>query len=242
MTAQAAEPVYDDTPGGAGHSGRRGRIIQILRDAEEPLAVETVAALAGIHINTARFHLESLVGAGLAKRETEIRRQPGRRRVLYSGTLPSQTTADGYSLLATMLAAAVAARFPEPGDDMYQVGQEWGRYLTSQPAPFEVFDEDEIGQRVLDKLDAAWFAQELRPAPAPQLLMHNCPFAEAAQQAPDIVCQLHAGLINGALEELRSGQRVVKLEPQTQPHPCRAWLAPTPEEPLQQVPLIQPQP
>ena len=182
--------------------------------------------MVGIHANTARFHLESLVDAGLAAREAETSAQPGRRRILYSGTLPNQTheRAQGYRLLAEILTSTIANKFPEVGKEMYDVGLQWGSYLTSRPAPFETLDEDEIGHRVMDKLDALWFAPELVATPRPHLLFHNCPFIESAREAPDVVCRLHVGMVNGSLAELRSTRRVVELDPIVCPHTCWAWL------------------
>ena len=190
-----------------------------------------VAEMVGIHANTARFHLESLVDAGMATREAEASAQPGRRRILYSGTLPNQAheRAQGYRLLAQILTSTIAAKFPEVGDEMYEVGEQWGSYLTSRPAPFEVLDEEEIDRRVMDKLDALWFAPELCQTPRPHLLLHNCPFWESARSAPNVVCRLHVGMINGSLAELRSTQRVVELQPFVRPHLCQAWLGPAEE-------------
>jgi len=243
MPTNPITPVYDGTTGGSEHSGRRTHIIQMLREATEPLSVEAVAQTAGIHINTARFHLESLVDAGLATRETEVRSQPGRRRVLYSGTLPSQTheRAHGFRLLATILTSTIANLYPNAGEDMYQVGRKWGRYLTSRPAPFETFNEEEIDKRVVDKLDALWFAPELRSdGDQRMMLFHNCPFAESSQQFPEVVCQLQAGMINGSLEELGSQQRIISLEPQVSHHLCRANLGDAPAGDVRHVPLVLP--
>jgi predicted ArsR family transcriptional regulator len=237
--AGVTRSVYDGTTGGTEHGGRRTHIIQLLRDTKRPLSVVEVAQSVGIHVNTARFHLESLVDAGMATRETEKRDKPGRRRVLYMGTLPNQTheRAQGYRLLAEILTSTIASRHPQIGGEMYAVGEEWGRYLTSRPAPFEVFDEAEIGRRVMDKLDALWFAPEQREVPTPHLVLHNCPFIGPAMRTPEVVCQLHVGMVNGSLEELRSSQRVVRLEPQVTPHVCRAWFGPAPTEPMTRVPL-----
>jgi len=219
-------PGFDGTTGGTEHGGRRTHIIQILRDAKEPLSVAEVADMVGVHINTARFHLESLVDAGLATREAEARQAPGRRRILYAGTLPNQTheRAQGYRLLAGILTTAIAAQYPDVGAQMYQIGTEWGRFLAAGTASDEIFDEDEIARRVVDKLDALWFAPQLFHDPSPHLLLHNCPFAQSAAQAPQIVCTLHAGMVNGSLQELHSHQRVTDLWPQEQPHCCRADL------------------
>jgi len=242
MTTRANRAGYDGTTGGTEYGGRRTHIIQLLRDSRTPLSVADIAKRVGIHVNTARFHLESLVDAGLAIREAEVRSQPGRRRVLYTGTLPNQTheRAQGYRLLSEILTSTIAACYPEAGAGMYATGQEWGRYLTSRPAPFEACHEEEIDKRVVDKLDALWFAPELRREERPHLLLHNCPFAETARQSPNVVCQLHAGMINGSLEELRSSQRVVELEPHAEEHMCRAWLGAVPKRQVDRVPLSFP--
>jgi len=228
MPAHSTPRIYDGTTGGSVHGGRRTHIIQILRDTKEPLSVPQVAEMVGVHPNTARFHLESLVDAGLASRENEVTTRRGRRHVLYTGTLPNQTheRAQGYRLLSQILTTMIAVKYPEAGADMYEVGQEWGSYLTSRPAPFEVLDEAEIDRRVMDKLDALWFAPELRLEPRPHLLLHHCPFIDTVKGNPGLVCRLHAGMINGSLAELRSTQRVVDLEPNVQPHMCYAWLDP----------------
>ncbi|MDR0285879.1 MAG: hypothetical protein LBI33_13470 [Propionibacteriaceae bacterium] len=193
--------------------------------------------MVGIHANTARFHLESLVDAGMATREQEASAQPGRRRILYSGTLPNQAheRAQGYRLLAQILTKTIAAKSPEVGAEMYDVGVQWGSYLTSRPLPGEVLDEATIDQRVLDNLDALWFAPELMPPPKKRLVFHNCPFLDAATNAPEVVCRLHAGMVNGALAEVRSKQRVVELIPFLKPHLCCALLGPVAETAVQPV-------
>ena len=235
------QSVYDGTTGRTDHSGRRTHIIQILRDTREPLSVGEVAARVGIHVNTARFHLESLVDAGLAVRATEPRNTPGRPRVVYTGTLPDQTheRAQGYRLLAEMLTTAIAQADPTAGEWMYRVGQEWGRYLTTRPTPFEQISEEEIENRLVDKLDALWFAPELLPGDPPCLVLHNCPFIEPASRYAQVVCELHAGMINGSLEEMRAAYRLTMLHPQ-QDHRCVGELGPVPAQPVLRVDLDLP--
>jgi len=243
VAAYLSPSVHDGTTGGSDHGGRRTHIIQILRDTRQPLSVSEIAEMVGVHINTARFHLESLVDAGLATRQTEVRQAPGRRRILYAGTLPNQTheRAQGYRVLSEILITAIVAKYPDVGDQMHQVGADWGRYLTTKPAPYEVFDEDQIAERVVDKLDALWFAPEMRKeADEQEMLLHNCPFIRSAMHAPQVVCQLHVGMINGSLEELRSCFRITEMWPQEEPHLCRGRLEKTGDAPLERVVLHPP--
>ncbi|MDR1808176.1 MAG: helix-turn-helix domain-containing protein [Propionibacteriaceae bacterium] len=242
--AAPVKSVYDGTTGRSDHGGRRTHIIQILRDTREPLSVQEVAEKVGIHVNTARFHLESLVDAGMATRETADRNRPGRPKVVYLGTLPNQTheRAQGYRVLAEILTTAIAQSEAHSGEWLYKVGQEWGRYLTTRLAPFEILEESEIVSRLIDKLDALWFAPELERThnSTPRLLLHNCPFMAPARQYPQVVCQLHAGMIDASLEEMRSAYRLVELQPQLTDHLCAGCLGPIPAEPRTSVPLIVP--
>lgn len=257
MARMQWNPGFDGTTGRSEHGGRRTHVIQLLRDNKEPLSVADVAAKVGIHINTARFHLESLVDAGLADRAAQLRTTPGRPKVLYVGTLPNQTheRAQAYRLLADALTSAVAHNVPNATKVMYDLGLTWGRYLTDVPAEGVVLTEGEIMAQLLAKLDALWFAPELAPIdkggstngtivalgaggeipvgdmPAPSLgalsttevlIMHNCPFHSAADRSPEVVCALHAGLINGTLSELGSNRRTLKITPMVGEHHCAA--------------------
>ena len=226
MTASATTRVDDGTTGGSARRGRRTHIIQVLRDSKTPMSAVQVGQAVGIHQNSARYHLESLVESGLAGRQTKVTNRRGRRQVLYTGVLPNQAheRAQGYRLLSQILTGLIVAKCPDVGANLYDVGLEWGGYLTSRPLPFETLAEDEIDRRVMDKLDALWFAPELLASPRPHMVLHNCPFAETVAAYPGLVCQLHVGMINGSLAELRSPQRVVELQPSLEDHRCRAWL------------------
>lgn len=250
-------PGFDGTTGRSEHGGRRTHVIQLLRDSREPLSVADVAEKVGIHINTARFHLESLVDAGLADRAAQLRTTPGRPKVLYVGTLPNQTheRAQAYRLLADALTTAVAHNLPNATQVMYDLGVTWGKFLTDPPVEGVQLSEDEIMTQLMSKLDALWFAPELAPIqaandpdlpivavtsqgkieagklPATQpgvlqtrevMIMHNCPFQTAANRSPEVVCALHAGLINGTLTELGSTRRTLQVTPMVGDHHCAA--------------------
>ncbi|TFD73953.1 helix-turn-helix transcriptional regulator [Cryobacterium fucosi] len=60
--------------------------------------------------------------------------------------------------------------------------------------------------------------------------LHRCPFIDVARSQADIVCSLHRGLIQGALERLDAPFGRVALEPFARPGVCLARLEP---EPLQ---------
>ena len=58
--------------------------------------------------------------------------------------------------------------------------------------------------------------------------MRRCPFYALAETHPQIVCTLHHGIIDGALEETGSNHRVRRLEPFVEPGLCVAHLGSAP--------------
>ena len=229
MAVKVTDPVFDGTTGRGGHGGRRTHIIRLLRDAREPLTADQVAKRVDLPTSVARGHLEALVDAGMAVRDVQSRTTPGRPKTAYRGVLPNQTheRAHGFRLLAEILAASVASSNPDSAEWMYQVGAEWGRCLMSRAPHIEPEDEAEVVEKLVDKLDALWFAPELfDEEDPPTLCLFNCPFGDSTRRYPEVVCQLHAGMINGALEEMGSDYRMVHLEAHLPGHKCEGRLGP----------------
>jgi predicted ArsR family transcriptional regulator len=54
--------------------------------------------------------------------------------------------------------------------------------------------------------------------------MRRCPFYALAEGAPQVICTLHHGIIDGALEESGSGESVERLDPFVDPGLCIAHL------------------
>ncbi|MGH3847883.1 MAG: helix-turn-helix domain-containing protein, partial [Pseudonocardiaceae bacterium] len=93
----------------------RARVLTALQDAGEPLGVSEVAERVGLHANTARFHLDALVEAGMVERAMEDREQPGRPRTLYTARPDGARAGQrSYRLLAEILTSYIAAENPQP--------------------------------------------------------------------------------------------------------------------------------
>ena len=201
-------------------------MLTALSDAPRPLGVGEVAEQVGLHPNTARFHLEGLVEAGLVERAVEAREQPGRPRALYAARAERiRDDQRSYQLLAEVLTSYVATQVPEPAKAARRTGEEWGRYLAERPAPFQQVDAAEAMRQVLRALDDVGFAPE--PAVGGrdrQILMRHCPFRETAQQHSDVVCSIHLGLMQGMLAEMGAPLEAERLERFVEPSLCVAHL------------------
>jgi predicted ArsR family transcriptional regulator len=211
----------------------RSRVLDMLRAAGGPIGVHEVATRTGLHPNTARFHLDGLVDAGLAERQVEDRSQPGRPRTVYNATATDAITGQrSYRLLAEMLTGLVADVLPQPEKAAAEAGRAWGRYLADRPAPSQRVDAEEAIRRLTTVLADAGFAPGAVRDPAkPVIPLRHCPFREIAEQHREVVCSLHLGLMQGVLAEVRAPLTADRLEPFVEPTLCLAHLTPTKQRP-----------
>lgn len=226
---------------GAPLGASRARVLDLLRAAGGPLGVQEVAERSGLHPNTARFHLDALVGAGLARREPLSRVTPGRPSMVYRVTDADGPTGQRrYRLLAEMLTSMIAGVMPEPGEAAAEAGREWGRYLAEQPPPFQRVDAGEAVRRLTGALEEVGFAPEAVPAGEGfSFRLHQCPFREIAERHQDVVCSLHLGMMQGVLEQVRAPLTADELHPFAEPSVCIADLsakASQPPEPRRPAP------
>jgi predicted ArsR family transcriptional regulator len=221
-----SEPTLIDPGPGPVLGASRTRVLDVLRRADEPLGVREIAARTGLHANTARFHLDGLVVAGLVDREAEERSQPGRPRMVYYVTVAgSAANQRSYRLLAEMLTSLVGT-LPQAEQTAVEVGEAWGRYLVERPPPLEQVNAQEGIRRLSKVLSEAGFDPgPLHDADTPLIPLRRCPFREIAERHPDVVCSLHLGLMRGVLAEVRAPVSAERLEPFVEPSLCLAHLA-----------------
>ncbi len=217
--------VLTDEPMPVAPGSRGEEVLGLLRGSQRALSAAEVAEATGLHLNTARFHLDGLVEDGLVERTSEPREQPGRPRILYSaqGPVPGPRS---YALLAEMLTGLVAS-LEDAGPAAVEAGRAWGRHLVERAAPSEPVDETEAIARLNGLLTSIGFQPEVRkPRKDTEVCLHHCPFREIAERHTDVVCAIHLGLMQGALEELQAPITATSLEPFVAPNLCVARLTP----------------
>jgi predicted ArsR family transcriptional regulator len=207
----------------------RADVLDMLRAADGPLGIREVARRTGLHQNTARFHLEALVDAGLATRETEDRETPGRPRIGYRAVADGPAGPRRYRLLAEMLTTLIAATMPEPGRAAEEAGREWGAYLAEQPPPYQRLSAPDAIAKLTAIMAELGFAPQAIAGERDgeyRLCLRQCPFREVAQQHKDVICALHLGLMRGALARMRAPISAERLDPFVEPGLCVARLTP----------------
>jgi predicted ArsR family transcriptional regulator len=215
-------------PEDASRLGRsRAGVLDMLRAADGPLGVREVAQRMGLHPNTARFHLEALAEAGLAVRDTEGRKTPGRPRIGYRAVAGAPAGRRRYRLLAEMLTSLIAGTMPEPGEAAQEAGREWGAYLAEQPPPYQKPSAEEAIGKLTAIMEELGFAPQAEAQPGGgqyRLCLRQCPFREVAQHHQGVICALHLGLMRGALARMRAPVTAERLDPFTEPGLCVARL------------------
>jgi predicted ArsR family transcriptional regulator len=202
---------------------RRAAVLDRLVEAGRPVAADEMAELTGLHVNTARFHLDRLVEQGRAERQTEERATPGRPRIQYVARAAASDSPSSYRLLARMLVGLVTTLDPE-GAAAVDAGRAWGRHLVPPVPPTARVDALEALRRLDALMDEVGFAPETTIGPEPEVRLHHCPFLEVAQESPEVVCALHRGLMEGALDALGAPVRLGDLQPFDTPQSCLARL------------------
>jgi predicted ArsR family transcriptional regulator len=200
----------------------RRRLLEALQASNEPLDVRELAAAVGLHITTARFHLDVLERAGLISRAAARAGRPGRPRQLYAAALSAEAT-EGHRQLAVLLAAVLAGD-PDGGPCRAEQAGRW--WADAQLPADEGLSEDQATRRVAALFDRVGFAP--RPVSSERqrsLEMAACPFRDVARAHPEVVCSIHLGLLRGALRRSglsaeQAGQAV--LRPFVEPELCIA--------------------
>lgn len=201
-----SEPVS-----GARHAALAGpsrrRLLKVLQASDEPLDVLRLAADLGLHVTTARFHLDVLERAGLISRTAERAGRPGRPRQLYAAAQSAEAT-DGHRALAVLLAAVLAG---DPDGGSFRAEQA-GRVWADAQLPIEEgLSEDQAVRSVVELFDRLGFApRPVSTEPLSSLDLTGCPFRDVARIHPQVVCSIHLGLLRRALH--RSGWSVEQAE------------------------------
>jgi len=191
-----------------------------LARAASPRSTAEVADTLDLHPNTVRPHLERMRDVGLLVVETESQGEVGRPQHRWSlapdapslGLEPPATP-----MLAAML-VAVADAAGATAEDAREAGGAQGRAAAAA-----VTDDDCVGALVteLDRLgfDPALAADD----DSASVAFTHCPFAAYATANPQLVCNLHRGMVEAFVETV-GGARVTHFGTLIDRRPCQVEL------------------
>ncbi len=197
----------------------RHSLFRYIAEADRPVGVAELTEYVQLNHNAVRQHLAVLRQAGLVEEEMEVRDRPGRPRLLYRlspEAAGSWGTSGPFELLASALAEALAT-----GEGPYQVGVRLGRQ-RAQLLEARSRDADPAEVVRVEMLERGFRPTLKRKGERLEYSLQRCPFSSVAEQSPQIVCELHRGLMDGLAQDLDHPVQVVEFTPRrTRRQACR---------------------
>lgn len=215
----------------SGERSRRREVLELFRAARQPFTARQIADELGMHLNTARFHLDTLVRQGLLRRDEAQAAGPGRPPARYSLTPGMDRDGPRNWRLLAEIALSHLATHDDAAAAAEAAGVAWGRYLVQPIAPGQTIGVADATLRLVDLFADIGFAPHLvADGERPRVELHHCPFLELAETHRTVVCAVHLGLMRGALHELGTALHADALVPFDDPETCVAQLSTTMSE------------
>jgi predicted ArsR family transcriptional regulator len=193
-------------------------ILDTLRGQSEPLTQAALVRVTGLHPNTVREHLETLVHRGLVARSRAEPKGRGRPAWLYASIAAEPDTSE-YAGLVAALASAIARNSQDPRADAILAGEDWGHDLARNRGARPTSPES-AREHVAAMFDDLGFQPDQEPAAADVLRLTRCPLLEAARRHPDVVCGVHLGIARGALAAYGADPAGSDVFPFAEPGAC----------------------
>lgn len=223
------------------------RVLAAVGQRTAPVGTAELAAELGLHGNTVRTHLQDLVTLGLVARHTDPPAGRGRPAHRYEITDegravpgPTDPAFAEYRGLTSAFASYLARTSEDPSREARAIGRVWGEQLSSAEettadagrgaSPVVVADPAAEPVALLTRLLTRLGFTPVLPdegGPAhPGIALRTCPLLDLAEEMPEVICQVHRGLVEGALGQYGAGGTVVDLVPFSEPGACRLLLDP----------------
>jgi len=193
-----------------------------LARSQSPLSTAEIADTLGLHPNTVRPHLERMREVGLLEVASEGKGTVGRpqHRYAVAPDAPSLGLEPPASPLMARMLAQVAATAGVRPELMVEAGAGEGRAMAASRPPGKACTE-----ALMSMLSELGFDPEsVRENGMVTIAFTHCPFQQLAEAHPEVVCNLHRGLVEGFLEQI-GGAGVERFGALADRDPCQVELA-----------------
>jgi predicted ArsR family transcriptional regulator len=192
----------------------RAEVLHHLRNAGQPLPVAEISDAIGLHPNTTRFHLDSMVASGLVTKTVQERSQPGRPKLLYASVAGHRI--DPYHDLAVAMVRHFAGRLPDRVGHARTAGRAWGDQLRAERDPA---GSQAPVERLISVMTDLGYEADFVSSPSAAVVLRPCPFLDLVSTDAETICELHFGLASGLLGP-NPEWRVTGIEPLASPTSC----------------------
>jgi predicted ArsR family transcriptional regulator len=192
-------------------------VLTALRDQPDLVDIEALARHLGRHPNTLREHLVALLDAGLIVRHAAPADGRGRPRWLYGSA--QHADVDENAELAASLAWRLAHRTRDPLAATREVSRHWAGQIIDRYRVVRQPSARAARAQVVEVLDGLGYD----PVPDQALdkvALMRCPLLQVAKDVPEVVCNVHLGLVEELLEASGGDARRATLTPFAAPGRC----------------------
>jgi predicted ArsR family transcriptional regulator len=197
-------------------------VLEALRNQPDPVGIEALAQAMARHPNTVREQVTWLVEHGHVSRIRQPQDGRGRPSWLYQarGARPGEAE---YVELAAALAWRLQDSSPDAPVEAAEAGRRWGADLVDRKGAL-TDPSPEAGRRwTVDLLDELGYGPDA-DEDAREVVLRRCPLLQAAHRFPDVVCAVHLGMVQTALERNGADPSRAELTPFSAPGECRLRL------------------
>jgi predicted ArsR family transcriptional regulator len=190
----------------------RQRILESLQAVDVALHPLELAVSLDLHVNTVRHHLEVLESMGVVTRHSRPTGANGHPRVTYALTdtaMPTERAVASYYFIH-FLASYVAGEQGQHGRKLgAAVGERWGQHLINAP-PYARTDIADALEHVAALLRRLGFGRSRTTGPE-MIRIAPMSLGSIAEDYPDLVAGVYAGIVSGALKALGAPVEVLEV-------------------------------
>lgn len=203
-------------------SPKQSEVLSTLQTFPQGARAAEIAQELGMHVNTARGHLDDLVNAGAVRVVTAPAQGRGRPSLIFQVRVPdNRSVAEEYVTLISVLVKALADKDQLndfSSEQAREIGRAWAKATATNHgaealAPLYRTMRD-MGFDPVTSVEQ--FAEEGRTT----VQLHACPFVTAGIQPSPFVCAIHDGYLDQAAAD-SGGRLSLKLIPKAGNGVCR---------------------
>lgn len=203
-------------------SPKQREVLSVLQKFPQGARAAEVAKKMGMHVNTARGHLDELVNAGAVRVVTAPAQGRGRPSLIFQVRVPdNRSVAEEYVTLISVLIKALAAKEQlndYASEQARELGREWAKTAASSHGA------ETLGSlhRMMREMgfDPVTSAEQFDQEGRTDVELHACPFVTAGVEPSPFVCAIHDGYLEQAAAD-SGGRLSLKLIPKSGNGVCR---------------------
>lgn len=223
MTPPTAHQAGPASPGQmmralSGLSAAQHTLLAEISRHARPVTVAELADLMGLHQNSVRDSLGTLVDTGLVARTRAPSVGRGRPSWVYESVAPTQAAALSreFADVCDAVAEHLAATAPDPDGAAHDIGVRWARRMLDLVAsgPEPAAGDDVTGQAAQVRLLMSSLGYQARTEGSPtRIALHQCPLRTEGTMPAPLVCQMHRGMLDEMLRTTSGGAVRCTLTP-----------------------------